>query len=530
MKRLLRLSPLLLALLAACHRDLVCPAGEVACGGRCVSLLDDHENCGACGRACGPLEACGAGTCACAAGVATCGGTCTDLARDAAHCGACETACAPAELCTTAEGTTACTASCPAGFTACGRACVELAADRLHCGACGNACAQGQSCRAGACRAEVQVACFATNDVRPVNADLSPAGSPRAAGGSPVALAVGGDALYSANGLPAGVGVLPLDDRLPSSVAVFTGSTDVQDVTAAAGTVLATNASAGTLVVLDGAGRPLDELVLPGTAPNPHGVAVAGTTGWVALYGDGPNGFSGLPTTTGQRIAKIELSAVAACAAPDPAPPACGAGNACPAGRECREGACRVRCGEVVREIDLLEVPGSADAQGYPFPNRVVAAGGRAFVTLSNLGFADLGGGFAGYFRPAGNGKLAIVDAAAGDAVRIVDLGPGCRNPGDLVLQGTTLFVACGSLSFAGEAPGAIVPVDVAGEPVVGSPIDASAIVPGNLAFCGGRGYVTDQGSGRVMRFDPVSRSAEAPVEVCPTVFFALASDVACSL
>lgn len=515
--------------LGACRKDLVCPEGEVDCGGRCVSLLSSASDCGACGAACGPLEACSAGACGCAAGVATCGGACTDLARDPNHCGACGAACAPAEFCTTEGAATTCTASCPGGFVTCGRACVDLAADRLHCGACGNACATGQSCRGSQCRADIQVACFASGDVRPVDAELAPAGTPRLASGSPVALAIGGDVLYTANGFPAAVGILPLDDRLASSVTVFTGSNDLQDVTAAAGAVLATNASTGTILVLDATGRVLDEIVLPGTLPNPHGVAVAGTTAWVALYGDGPNGFSGLPFATGQGIAKIDLSPLAACAAPDPAPPACGAGGACPAGRECRDGACRLLCGAVVSAIDLVAVAGSADAPGYPFPNRVVASGTRAFFTLSNLEFADLGGGFAGYFAPAGNGKLAVVDAAAGDAVSIVDLGPGCKNPGDVALVGTTLWIACGSFSFPLDAPGTIVSVDVSGAPLVGPAVDASAIVPGNLAFCGGRGYVTDQGSGRVMRFDPASRAPEQPVEICPTVFFALASDVACS-
>jgi hypothetical protein len=64
---------------------------------------------------------------------------------------------------------------------------------------------------------------------------------------------------------------------------------------------------------------------------------------------------------------------------------------------------------------------------------------------------------------------------------------------------------------------------------VVRPPVDASAIVPGNLAFCGGLGYVTDQASGAVLRFDPGTRTASDPVEVCPTVYFAWATDVACA-
>ncbi|HSD18940.1 MAG TPA: MXAN_6577-like cysteine-rich protein [Anaeromyxobacter sp.] len=520
---------LVMALLSGCNKELVCPVGEVDCGGRCVSLLSDAANCGACGTACGALEACSAGTCDCAPGVAVCDGACTDLARDPQHCGACETACGAADYCTTQGDVTACTDACPSGFTACARTCVELGTDRLHCGACGNACGAGESCRDGGCRADVFVACYATGDVRPVTLELAPAGAPRLSRGAPTALAMGSDVLYTANGFPAGVGIVPIDARLPTSLTVLPGD-DLQYVTAHAGAVLASNSGVGTLVVLDAAGEVLDEIVLPGAAPNPHGVAVAGSTAYVALYGNGPLGDQTTPT--GQTIAKVDLSGLAECAKPALAAPACGAGGACAAGRECRDGRCRARCGEVTGTIDVLAVPGSFDAPGYPFPNQVATVGSRVFVTLSNAKFADFGGGFAGYFAPAGNGRLLVIDTAANDATSIVDLGPGCKNAGDLAVLGSTVWVACGSFSFATEAPGTIVPVDVSGAPTVGAAVDATAIVPGNLAFCGGRGYVTDQSSGKVLPFDPSSRGTGTAVEVCPlnpVSSFAWASDIACS-
>jgi DNA-binding beta-propeller fold protein YncE len=154
------------------------------------------------------------------------------------------------------------------------------------------------------------------------------------------------------------------------------------------------------------------------------------------------------------------------------------------------------------------------------------------FVSLSNLKFADFGNNFAGYFEPAGNGRLLVIDTAANDATSIVDLGPGCKNAGDLAVLDSTVWVACGSLSFSTEAPGTVVPVDVSGAPKVSSAVDASAIVPGSLAFCGGRGYVTDQGSGKVLPFDPATRGTGGAVEVCPVdaiAQYALASDIACS-
>jgi stigma-specific protein Stig1 len=524
-------SPLAVALALVfaigCKKDLVCPKGEVDCGGRCVSLLTDAAHCGACGSSCGALEVCSAGSCGCAPGIGVCGGACTDLARDAQHCGACDTACGAADYCTTQGDATSCTAACPAGFTACGRACVELATDRQSCGACGKACGAGESCRDGACRAEVFVACYATGDVRPVTIDLAPAGAPRLSRGGPTALAMGADVLYTANGFPAGVGVVPLDASLPTSLTVLPGN-DLQYVTTYAGAVLAANSGVGTLVVLDAAGEVLDEIVLPGDAPNPHGLAVAGTTAYVALYGNGPTGDQATPV--GQQIAKVDLSGLAECAKPDA--PACGAGGACAAGRECRDGRCRARCGEVTGTIDVLAVPGSFDAPGYPFPNQVAAVGGRVFVSLPNLKFADFGGGFAGYFAPAGNGRLLVIDTASSDATSVVDLGPGCKNPGDVAVLGSTVWIACGSFSFPTEAPGVVVPVDVSGAPKVGAGVDASAIVPGNVAFCGGRGFVTDQSSGTVLPFDPASRASGAATEVCPVnpdTHFAWVSDIACS-
>jgi hypothetical protein len=249
----------LLALVAGCNKELVCPKGEMGCGGRCVSLLSDKANCGACGNACDALEVCSAGSCGCAPEVGVCGGACTDLARDAQHCGACDTACGAADYCTTQDGVTACTAACPPGFTACGRACVELATDRLHCGACGHACAEGESCRDGACRADLFVGCFTTRDVRPVTADLAPAGDPRLANGGPIALAIGGDVVYSANTYPIPVGRRhrPIDARLPTSLAPLSGATcNAYDARRCGARVERDHRN---LVVLNAAGTVLDD-------------------------------------------------------------------------------------------------------------------------------------------------------------------------------------------------------------------------------------------------------------------------------
>ncbi len=502
----LALALAVLAALAGCDRQLTCPSGETDCDGRCVSLLADADNCGSCGNAATDLQVCRAGALACAPGTALCDGACTDLARDPLHCGSCDTACEDGTYCTTAGTTTSCEATAPEGYQLCAGAYVDPQADRLHCGTCGNACPSGQTCRSGACGADLVVACYASGDVRPVTAELEPAGEARLAGGSPTTLAVQGALFYSGNGYPGGVTVFPLDDRLPSRQVSLTGD-DIEGLAAYAGTVLVANAAVNGVAILDADGTVLDELALPGTAPNPHGIAVAGSTAWVGLYGDGPNGFGGHAETTGQALAKVDLGSLAACVA--------GTSGS---------------CGEVAEEtIDLTRIEGAFDEDGYPFPSKLAVRGAKVYVTLANLKHADCGFGF-GYCMPAGNGKLAVVDTADGDAVSIVDLGSDCRNPGAIAISGDQAWVACGSYTFQDEAPGAVVQVDLSGAtPVVGKVVDASGIVPGGLAVCGRYGYVADQGSGKVIRFDTATGLVDiSDKTVCPTVYFAWAADVAC--
>ena len=506
-RRLALLTPLL-ALLASCTKELVCPAGQTDCGGRCVSLRTDAQHCGACGNTVGPLEVCAAGQPVCGPAIATCDGACTDLARDHENCGGCGTACGASDFCTTAGGGTACLAACPTGFTACGGACVDLAADRFHCGACGKVCAPGEACREGACRADLAVACYATNEVVPVTAALDPAGAARTVPAGPGSLAVLGGAVYSANGYPtASVSVLPLDPALPSRDVTLSGS-DLQQIVPHANVLLVANAELGTLVVLGPTGDVLDEIVLPGTAPNPHATAVLGDVAYVALYGSGPS--------TGQAVAKVDLSALGACVAGPSA-----------------------SCGAATGAIDLLQVQGSADAPGLPFPSAALAVGGSVYVALANLAEDTISCGtgcsFQAYVKPAGAGKLAVVrpgwPAGTPDEVSIVPL-PGCGNPGALAVSGATLWVSCGSFSYPDLAPPALVPVNLAAAtPAAGVPLALPGIVPGKVAFCGGVGYVTDQASGAVVRFDPAARTVEGPVVVCPTSAFgwAWAADVACS-
>jgi hypothetical protein len=515
-----------LLLLAACREELVCPSGESECEGRCVALSRDAANCGACGSAVGvPLEMCRAGAAACAFGVGECGGACTDLAHDPDHCGDCATACGAGEFCVaTTGGTCTTTGACPAGHATCGRTCVDLASDRFHCGACANACAAGEACHAGSCRAAVYAACINTTEVVPLSYDLEFAGAEWSVPAGPTALALRGGTLYSANGWPAAsLSILPLDHSAGVTVP-FVGS-DLQHVLVHGDALLVSNAMTGSIVVVSPDGAALGEIPMPdqANAPNPHGVAISGTSAYVALYGSASGG--------GQTIAKLDVSGLAACAAPDPGAPACGAGGACDPGRTCVEGVCRLVCGEVTATIDLLAVPGASDPPHLPTPSDVVAAAGLVFVGLSNLA-DDPTDGFPFFVTPKGPGRLAVIDPSAGDAVSLLDLGAGCVKPGPLALRGSTLWVGCGSLAAPDVAPGAVVPIDLSsGVPSVGAPIDVSPVVPSALAFCGGLGYVADQASGAVLTFDPDTGTTLSKVTVCPTdpFGFVAVADLACT-
>ncbi len=138
------------------------------CGDGCeVDLGSDPANCGACGHACDPGQACVQGTCLCPPGTILCGGECVDTARDPLNCGACGYTCPGAwqlragkpgtgggPLCEGGE----CRYVCYPGFADCDKdidnGCeVDLRKDQRNCGACGTSCdvKAGQPCVAGQC-------------------------------------------------------------------------------------------------------------------------------------------------------------------------------------------------------------------------------------------------------------------------------------------------------------------------------------------------------------------------------------------
>jgi YVTN family beta-propeller protein len=402
--------------------------------------------------------------------------------------------------------------TCPAGARACADACVDTSVDPAHCGACGVACPTGEACRAGACTdcasacgagqrcerglcvADVYVACFATDEVRGATASLEPAGAPRAVGDGPVSLYWSGDALWVAHALGAPVVQALVPGAAPAGFALPAGG-DLEYLRVRDGRVYVSNSTVNTITVLDAAtGAVLDEVSLaasPGDFVNVRGIDFVGSRAYVALPGD-----SAAPSfAVAQAVAVVDFSSTPA---------------------------------RVVRRISM-DLPGAHDAEAFPFPYRVAVAGGKVYVTLANLRKgAPPFDGF--YTAPAGNGRLAVVDDSLVDtrpaeAVSIVDLGPQCQNPVGLTLEGTTLWVSCGS--------GAVLPVLTGTTPpTLGAALATPAgVVPGNVAACRGAGYVTDQFSGKVIRFDTAARSVTGTADVCPVdpvAGFAFAADVAC--
>ena len=81
-----------------------CVTGLTSCGPTCANLQTDSLNCGACGVVCAAGETCQQGACTatttnapapvCDAGLTDCGGSCVDLSSDNNNCGACGANCA----------------------------------------------------------------------------------------------------------------------------------------------------------------------------------------------------------------------------------------------------------------------------------------------------------------------------------------------------------------------------------------------------------------------------------------------------
>lgn len=130
-----------------------CPTGQQLCGGVCIDVTFDRNNCGACGVQCASAELCSFSRCdsECRGGTTACGNECVHLGTNHAHCGDCGHPCQAGEVC---DGTGACRLNCIEGLANCEGQCVRLGQDSSHCGACGVACYDGQICNGqGQCAA-----------------------------------------------------------------------------------------------------------------------------------------------------------------------------------------------------------------------------------------------------------------------------------------------------------------------------------------------------------------------------------------
>jgi hypothetical protein len=144
---------------ATCNSgECECPAGQIACGGVCVSAADD-AHCGACDEECGGPTSCGervansgAFECLCPNfNHILCDGTCVSPTQDA-NCGRCGNVCSGQTDCLQDEETGERDCLCPnQDQTSCDGTCVDLGTDEANCGTCDVTCLQGETCTNGEC-------------------------------------------------------------------------------------------------------------------------------------------------------------------------------------------------------------------------------------------------------------------------------------------------------------------------------------------------------------------------------------------
>ncbi len=298
-------------------------------------------------------------------------------------------------------------------------------------------------------------------------------GAPVAVDSGPISLAWRGDTLWVANSISNTLHPMRLtanglaaDPTSPVvSVPVSGPFSDLEFLAERDGLLYVSNAAVGSLLVVDPtAASPIVAEIPLGSFSFPQGIAFHGSKAYVALNGS-------------NAVAVVDL-----------------------VGRA------------VIGNVDLspLASPGAG-----ALPSRLAVSGSRVYVTLWNLDLA---------FLPAGNGRLAVIDAVTDTlvpSVNPIDLGSGCLNPAGIAAQGSTLWVTCGffpydASSAAAITGGAFVPVDVGGAvPVPGAAAPASLAAPGALAFCDGVGFAADRFSGNVLRFDPAARAVTSRGLVC---------------
>ncbi|MDB5213731.1 MAG: Tryptophan synthase alpha chain [Myxococcaceae bacterium] len=158
--------------------QLTCNVGFADCNGiiddGCEQILDEVNNCGACGHACAAGQPCidiapfvSIGKCGCPDGKTWCGSSCVDLGSSDANCGACGNACPPPPSSLPPLGPnehygcvagTCATPKCddpggypPKGYADCNGNTVDgceanVFGDNNNCGSCGTVCPAGETC------------------------------------------------------------------------------------------------------------------------------------------------------------------------------------------------------------------------------------------------------------------------------------------------------------------------------------------------------------------------------------------------
>jgi hypothetical protein len=78
-----------------------CTVYQQLCGGACITVVVDPDNCGGCGVKCTGGQVCSGGSCAagCLPGLTACAGSCVDLLTDDDHCGTCGVVCPAGQGC-----------------------------------------------------------------------------------------------------------------------------------------------------------------------------------------------------------------------------------------------------------------------------------------------------------------------------------------------------------------------------------------------------------------------------------------------
>ncbi len=149
-----------------CGSGGACSGGLSCCDSFCVNEKTDPEDCGGCGKACPPGEACVGSVCQvpttcnggppCSPEDQCCSSGCSDTNSDPDNCGSCGKVCATDQTCAggTCHSPVGCNGgpACPPVDLCCATGCEDTSSDPNNCGGCGHVCAPGQSCVESVCQ------------------------------------------------------------------------------------------------------------------------------------------------------------------------------------------------------------------------------------------------------------------------------------------------------------------------------------------------------------------------------------------